>query len=201
MVEFVLPEIPLLALAVVAYIYIAVGVALGFFGRVVWGRLMTLLGILLGASVGYTIGAPILPGYGGLAIALLGAAVGGMIFTWLVEVAVAGMAGVLGMYVTYRSLLEVIGPDQAVIVGILVMLVIFSVTFYYMGRVMSYVTAVVGSVLAGVGLFLLTNDLQSSFLAAAGIAIFGTVVQELVIKKHEEKIRKAMKKRALVRKS
>ncbi len=80
------------------------------------------------------------------------------------------------------------------------MLVIFSFTFYYMHKVMSYVTALVGGVLMGVGLFLLTTDLQISFLAAAGIAIFGTVVQELVIKKHEERIRAALKKRmALIR--
>lgn len=200
MVEVTTPEIPLLALAIASYIYIAVGVALGFFGRAIWGRLMTLLGILLGASVGYSVGAPILPGFGALAIALLGAAVGGMIFTWLMEVAIAGMAGVLGLYVIYRSFLDFLGPDQAVIAGILVMLVIFSFTFYYMHKVMSYVTALVGGVLVGVGLFLLTTDLQVSFLAAAGIAIFGTVVQELVIKKHEERIRKALRKRmALIR--
>lgn len=199
-VEITTLEIPLLALEIASYIYISVGVALGFFGRVIWGRLMTLLGILLGASLGYTIGALILQGFGALAIALLGAAAGGMIFTWLAEVAVAGMAGALGLYATYRSLLDLLGADQALIAGILVMLIIFSFTFYYMRRVMSYVTAIVGGVLTGAGLFLLTNDLQISFLAAAGIAIFGTVIQESVIRKYEEKIRAAMKKRmALIR--
>ncbi len=200
MVEITLPEIPLLAIALASYIYVAVGVSLGFFGRAIWGRLMTLLGVLLGASVGYGIGAPILPGFTALAIALLGAVVGGMVFTWLVEVAIAGMAGVLGLYVTYRSLLDVLGIDQAIIAGVLVMLIIFSFTFYYMHRVMSFVTALVGGVLTGVGLFILTSDLQISFLAAAGVAVFGTVVQEFVVKKHEERIRKAMRKRALVRK-
>ncbi len=200
MVEITLPEIPLLAIALASYIYVAVGVSLGFFGRAIWGRLMTLLGVLLGASVGYGIGAPILPGFTALAIALLGAVVGGMVFTWLVEVAIAGMAGVLGLYVTYRSLLDVLGIDQAIIAGVLVMLIIFSFAFYYMHRVMSFVTALVGGVLTGVGLFILTSDLQISFLAAAGVAVFGTVVQEFVVKKHEERIRKAMRKRALVRK-
>ncbi len=106
----------------------------------------------------------------------------------------------MGLYVTYRSLLDVLGIDQAIIAGVLVMLIIFSFTFYYMHRVMSFVTALVGGVLTGVGLFILTSDLQISFLAAAGVAVFGTVVQEFVVKKHEERIRKAMRKRALVRK-
>jgi hypothetical protein len=194
LVEIITPIIPSFALTITSYIYLAVGLVLGFLGRAIWGRLMTLLGIVLGATIGYNIGVLIIPGLPALALALVGAIVGSMIFSWLVEVALAGMAGALALYLTYRSLLEYTGPGDAVIIGILIMLAIFSLTFYYLERLMSYVTALIGAVLAGVGLFLLTSDLQLSGLAATGIAILGSLVQELVVKKHEERIRKAMRR-------
>ncbi len=196
MVEIMPFLIPSFALAIISYIYVAIGVSLGFVGRAIWGRLMTLLGMILGAAVGYNLGALLMPGLVALALALVGAIIGSMLFTWIVEVALAGMAGALGLYVSYRSLLEQMSRNDALIAGILVMLVIFSLTFYYMERLLSYVTALVGSVLAGVGIFLLTNDLQLSFLSAAGIAIAGSIVQELVVKKYEEKLRKVMKRPA-----
>ncbi len=200
MVEIVTPTILPFALAVTSYLYVAIGVSLGFFGRVIWGRLMTLVGIILGAAVGYSLGAFILPGIASLALAVVGAAIGGMSFTWIAEVALAAMAGGLGLYVTYRSLLDYLSPNNALVVGILALLVIFSLTFYYMHKLLSYVTSLVGGVLTGVGLFLLTNDLQVALLAAAGVAVLGAAAQELVIKRHEERIRKALRKRAIVRK-
>ncbi|MFQ5838802.1 MAG: hypothetical protein ACE5HJ_08500 [Thermoplasmata archaeon] len=194
MVEIVTPTIPSFALIVTSYVYLGVGIALGFLGRAIWGRLMTLVGVIIGATIGYNIGALIIPGVAALALALVGAILGSMIFTWLVEVALAGMAGALALYVSYRSLLDFASPDDAVVVGILVMLVVFSITFYYMERLMSYVTALVGAVLAGVGIFLLTGDIQLSFLSAVGIAVVGSLVQELVVKRHEERIRRAMRR-------
>jgi drug/metabolite transporter (DMT)-like permease len=194
LVEVITPIIPSFALTVTSYVYLAVGLTLGFLGRAIWGRLMTLVGIILGAAIGYNVGALIIPGLPALALALVGAILGSMVFSWLVEVALAGMAGALALYVTYRSFLEYVSPDDALIVGILSMLVVFSLTFYYMERLMSYVTALIGAVLAGVGLFLLTSDLQLSGLVAAAVAILGSALQELVIKRHEEKIRRAMRR-------
>lgn len=193
MVE-ITPVIPAFALTITSYVYLAIGVALGFFGRVIWGRLMTLVGVVLGGAIGYNIGALIIPGPPALGLALVGAIVGSMIFTWLVEVALAGMAGALGLYVVYRTLLDYMTPDDALIVGILVMLGAFSLTFYYMEKLMSYVTALVGAVLAGVGAFLLTNDIQLSGLMAGIIALAGASLQEAVVKKHEERIRRAVRR-------
>lgn len=194
MVEIFTPTIPSFAIAITAYIYVAVGVALAFFGRAIWGRFMTLLGIVLGAAVGYNLGSLLLPGLVSLALAVVGAAIGGMIFTWLVEVSLAAMAGALGLYVTYRSLLEYMVPGDALVAGILVMLVIFSLTFYYMEGLMSYVTALLGGVLGGIGLFLLTADLPLSFGAAVATIVLGVVVQELVVKRYEERFKKALKR-------
>lgn len=195
MVEILPLDIPLFALILTAYVYLGVGLALAFFGRIIWGRLMTLLGIVLGAAVGYSLSAPLFQDYVALAMAVLGATIGAMIFTWLVEVAVAGMAGILGLYVTYRTFLEILGPDQALIAGIVVLLVIFSVTFYFLDRVLGYAAALIGGVLTGVGLFLLTNDLQLSFAVAVGVAVVGAVVQELVLRPYEERIRKVLGQR------
>ncbi|MEE9237331.1 MAG: hypothetical protein V3U52_06045 [Thermoplasmata archaeon] len=198
MVEIVPPSIPPFALAVTSYVYVAVGLALGFAGRAIWGRLMTLLGIILGAAVGYSLGVLILPGLASLGLAIVGAAVGGMIFTWIVEVALAGMAGALGLYVTYRGLLEYISPSDALVVGILVLLIIFSLSFYYMQSLMSYVSALLGGILTGVGFFLLTNDLQLSIISSLGIVILGSLVQELLVKRYEKRIQKISRKPAVV---
>ncbi|MCJ2520123.1 MAG: hypothetical protein LN412_04145 [Candidatus Thermoplasmatota archaeon] len=198
MVEIVTPSIPPFALAATSYVYVAVGLALGFAGRAIWGRLMTLLGIILGAAVGYSLGVLILPGLASLGLAIVGAAIGGMIFTWIVEVALAGMAGALGLYVTYRGLLEYISPSDALVVGILVLLIIFSLSFYYMQSLMSYVSALLGGILAGVGFFLLTNDLQLSIISSLGIVILGSLVQEFLVKRYEERIQKTSRKPAVV---
>ncbi len=190
------PPIPPLALAVASWIYAAAGVSLAFLGRIIWGRLMTFVGIILGGTVGWNVGALIIPGlFVPLALGLVGALIGAMLFTWIVEVALAAMAGALGLYVAYRSLLDYVSSDTAVIAGILVLLVIFSVTFYYMHGLLSYVTGLVGGVLTGVGLFLLTADLQLSVLAAIGAAVLGTLLQELVLKRHEARLRAAVRRR------
>lgn len=196
MVDVLPPPIPPFALAVASWIYVAVGASLAFLGRLIWGRLMTLVGIVLGGTVGWNLGALLLPGFlGPMALGLVGALLGAMLFTWIVEVALAAMAGALGLYVAYRSLLDYVAPDAAVIAGILVLLVVFSVTFYYMQGLLSYVTGLVGGVLTGVGLFLLTGALQTSILVAAAAAIAGTLLQELVLKRHEERLRTAVRQR------
>ncbi|MFQ5986410.1 MAG: hypothetical protein ACE5KQ_03545 [Thermoplasmata archaeon] len=198
----VIDPLPFLAFSFTSSVYLAVGVVLAYLGRAIWGRLMTLMGLILGGSVGYQIGALILPGFGGIALAIVGALLGAMAFTWLVEVALAGMAGFLALYVSYRSLVDLgtLGPGEALIVGILSMLVMFSFAFYYMDRIMSYVTALVGAVLAGLGLFLLTNDLPLSLSAAVGMGISGAVLQELLVKPYVARLRRTSRPAAQPRK-
>ncbi len=149
----VIEPFPFLALALsfTASVYLAVGVILAYLGRAIWGRLMTLIGLILGGSVGYQFGAVLIPGFGGIALAVVGALLGAMLFTFLVEVTLAGMAGFLGLYVSYRSLVDLglLDPSLALIAGLIVMLVVFSIAFYFMDRIMSYVTALVGAVLGG----------------------------------------------------
>ncbi|MFQ5907918.1 MAG: hypothetical protein ACE5JE_03690 [Thermoplasmata archaeon] len=191
-----------IALSFTASVYLAVGVVLAYLGRAIWGRLMTLLGLVLGGSVGYQAGASILPGFGSIALAIVGALLGAMAFTWLVEVALAGMAGLLALYVSYRSFVDLrfLEPSVALVAGLLIMLVVFSIAFYYMDRIMSYVTALVGAVLAGVGLFLLTNDLTLGVSAAVGMGISGAVVQELLVKPYTARVKKAARPAAQPRK-
>ena len=191
-----------LALSFTASVYLAVGIILAYLGRAIWGRLMTLIGLILGGSVGYQFGALILPGFGGIALAVVGALLGAMLFTFLVEVALAGMAAFLGLYVSYRSLVDlgVLDPSLALIAGLIVMLVVFSVAFYFMDRIMSYVTALVGAVMAGVGLFILTNDLPLSVSAAVGMGISGAVVQEVLVKPYVARLKKTPRAAAQPRK-
>ena len=198
----VIDPLPFLALSFTASVYLAVGVLLAYLGRAIWGRLMTVVGLILGGSVGYQIGALMIPGFGGIALAVVGALLGAMAFTWLVEVALAGMAGFLGLYVSYRSFVDlaVLEPSLALIAGLVIMLVVFSFAFYYMDRVMSYVTALVGAVLAGVGLFIMTNELTLSVSAAVGMGVSGAVVQELLVKRYVARFKKAPRAAAQPRK-
>jgi hypothetical protein len=200
----VIEPLPFLAVALsfTSSVYLAVGVVLAYLGRAIWGRLMTVVGLILGGSVGYQSGILILPGFGGIALAVVGALLGAMAFTWLVEVALAGMAGFLGLYVSYRSFVDlgVLEPSLALIAGLVTMLVVFSFAFYYMDRIMSYVTALVGAVLAGVGLFLMTNDLVLSISAAVGMGVSGAAVQELLVKPYVARFKKASRAAAQPRK-
>jgi len=185
-----LPAIPYIspeATTIIAVILVAVGLAMAFWGHGIWASVMSMLGALLGSAVGFLFGAAF--GYiPGLVLAVVGAIIGSILFSKLVKVALAFGLGLLAGVLVY-SLLRgsaTFTPGQldAPLIGaILVMVVVFALSFYYIDDIIGIVTAAVGGLLLAGGLYLLTGATLLAGLAGLGAFVVGAIVQTTAIKR------------------
>ena len=180
-----LPAIPYIsseATTIIAVILVAVGLAMAFWGHGIWASVMSMIGALLGSAVGFLFGSAF--GYvGGLVLAVVGAIIGSILFSKLVKVALAFGLGLLAGVLVY-SLLRGSATftagqmDTPLIAAILVMIVVFALSFYYIDDIIGIVTAAIGGLLLAAGLYLL-GTIPTLLAAVAGLGAFvvGAIVQ------------------------
>ena len=175
---------PTLAL-VIAGILVLIGLLLAFWGRGILRFLMAIIGMLIGGIIGYVVGATVITGGGALlaiGLGLVGAFLGLILFWKLVKI---GFALVLGLLAAVLVLLAFGVPQQGagvgdtrVIAAILVFLVVFAVSYYFIEELIGIITALIGGILVGVGAFLFIGPDPVSgvaswiIAAAAGAVIF-----------------------------
>src|SRR5438093_10574744 len=141
---------------------------------------MSLIGALLGSVVGYLFGAALGGDLTGLILAIVGAVIGSILFTKLVKVALAFLVGLLAGAVVYgllggRAQFTAGQLDTPLIAAILVLIVVFGISYYYIDDIIGTITAAIGGLLLALGLYLLT--VVSTLTAAlAGLAVFALVV-------------------------
>ena len=177
------------AFVIIGVLLIAVGLALAFFGRKAWTPFMSLIGAVLGGSVGYFVGVYYAPGgfLVPMALALIGSVLGSVLFNYLVKIALALIAAGVPAALVYLSLAPNPVADQSaqdtrVIVAILVLLVGFAITYYFVEEVIGVVTALVGVFLVGAGVFL-ANGGGSLAIASGGLVfVAGAVLQTFAIR-------------------
>ena len=186
-----LPAIPYIspeATTIIAVILVAVGLAMAFWGHGIWASVMSMLGALLGSAVGFLFGSAFGPSYvPGLVLAVVGAIIGSILFSKLVKVALAFGLGLLAGVLVY-SLLRgsaTFTPgqlDPPLIGAILVMIVVFGLSFYYIDDIIGIVTATIGGLLLAAGLYLL-GTIPTLLAAVAGLGAFvvGAIVQTTAI--------------------
>lgn len=137
-------------LVIIGVLLILVGIGLGFFGRKLWNPFMSLVGAILGGSVGYVMGEYYVGGgVGPLLLGLIGSVLGSMLFNYLVKVALALIAAGIPAILTYYALggnavADQTAQDTPVIVAILVLLVVFVFTYYFVEELIGIVTSLVG---------------------------------------------------------
>lgn len=181
----------------IAAVLIITGLLLAFWGHGIWAAVMSMIGALLGSAVGYLFGVPLGGDIAGLVLAVVGAIIGSILFSKLVKVALAFLVGLLAGALVY-SLLH--GKayfdttnytlDPPLIAALLVVVVVFGISYYFIDDLIGIITAAIGALLIAAGLYIL--NLGTVLAAAAGLGAFvlGGIVQTRAINRkrrlHEE---------------
>jgi hypothetical protein len=179
------------AALIIGIILVVTGLALAFWGHGIWSSLMSLIGALIGSAVGYLFGAAFGGALAGLLLAAVGAIIGSILFTKLVKVALAFLVGILVAALVYTALggsaVFVAGQlDARLIVAILVLLVVFALAYYFIDDLIGVITAAIGGLLLGIGLFFLNAGLAVAALAGLGAFVLGAIVQTSKIRRRRE---------------
>jgi hypothetical protein len=175
---------------ILAAILIITGLALGFYGHGLWTTVMSMIGALLGSAVGFLFGAALGGVVAGLVLALVGAVIGSILFTKLVKVALAFLVGLLAAAVVYGLLggsarFTQGQLDSALIGALLVLIVVFGISYYFIDDIIGIVTAAIGGLLLALGLYLLNAGTLTAGLAGLGVFLLGALVQTATIKKKQ----------------
>ena len=180
------------ATLIIGAILILTGLALAFWGHGIWSSIMSLIGALLGAAVGYLFGAA-LGGSAlvGLALAAVGAIIGSILFSKLVKIGLAFLVGILAAALTYTALRGTgtftPGTLDAPLVGsLLVLLVVFALAYYFIDDLIGIITAAIGGLLLGAGLYILNVQTLTAALAGVGVFLLGAFVQTSKIRRQRQ---------------
>ena len=162
---------------ILAIIAVIIGIALALFGRAIWGMLLSAIGGMIGWMIGFAVGV-FLFGFDTLLSIILviicgfvGSLLMGMIFRYLVEVALALVAGLMAAGVFWYAY-----PGQ-LIIAIILFVVVFVLSYVFIEKVVVIVTAFIGSIIAGVGAFFLLGNLGYAVIAALGLLVAGIIIQ------------------------
>src|SRR5206468_2536741 len=105
--------------------------------------------VLFGAALGGVVA--------GLVLALVGAVIGSILFTKLVKVALAFLVGLLAAALVYgllRGSANFTGQMDPPLVGaILVLIVVFGISYYFIDDIIGIITAAIGGLLLALGLY------------------------------------------------
>src|SRR5438132_10421496 len=173
---------------ILAAILIVTGLALAFYGHGLWATVMSMIGALLGSAVGFLFGAALGGIVIGLILALVGAVIGSILFTKLVKVALAFLVGLLAAAVVYGLLggqarFTEGSLDAALVGALLVLIVVFAISYYFIDDIIGIITAAIGGLLLALGLYLLSAGVATAGLAGLGVFLLGALVQTATIKK------------------
>src|SRR3989441_4921675 len=172
-----------------AAILILTGLALAFWGHGLWATVMSLIGALLGSVVGYLFGAALGGDLTGLILAIVGAVIGSILFTKLVKVALAFLVGLLAGAAVYgllggRAQFTAGQLDTPLIAAILVLIVVFGISYYYIDDIVGIITAAIGGLLLALGLYLLqVVSTLTAALAGLGVFVLGAFLQTAALRR------------------
>src|SRR2546425_292885 len=173
-------------------ILIFTGLALAFWGHGLWATVMSLIGALLGSVVGYLFGAALGGDLTGLILAIVGAVIGSILFTKLVKVALAFLVGLLAGAAVYgllggRAQFTAGQLDTPLIAAILVLIVVFGISYYYVDDIIGIITAAIGGLLLALGLYLLqVVSTLTAALVGLGVFALGAFMQTAAIRRKRQ---------------
>ncbi len=187
---------------IIGGILVITGLLLAFWGHGIWAAVMSMIGALLGSAVGYLVGATVSGSdIVGLVLAIVGAVIGSILFSKLVKVALAFLVGVLAGALVYallngRATFNAGTLDAPLIAALLVVVVVFGISYYFIDDLIGVITAAIGGLLLAAGLYVLS--VATLLAAGAGIGLFllGAVVQTRAInrKRRLKEEQKAMER-------
>src|SRR6266480_2421695 len=176
---------------ILAAILIITGLALAFYGHGLWTTVMSMIGALLGSAVGFLFGAALSSKIAvGLVLALVGAVIRSILFTKLEKVALAYLVDLLAAAAMYGLLFGSARFTEcklvsALIGALLVLIVVFGISYYFIDDIIGIITAAIGGLLLALGLYLLSAGTLTAGLAGLGVFLLGALVQTATIKKKQ----------------
>src|SRR6266566_1082469 len=127
-----------------------------------------------------------------LILALVGAVIGSILFTKLVKVALAFVVGLLAGAAVYGLLhgSATFTPgqmDAPLIAALLVLVVVFGISYYFIDDLIGIITAAIGGLLLAGGLYFLQGPGSglTSALAGLGVFVLGAIVQTSAIRRRK----------------
>jgi hypothetical protein len=165
----------------IALLLVLVGLALAFAGRRVWKHMMSFVGAVIGGMFGFLFGAAVGGWIVGFVVGMLGSFIGSALFIFLARLGLSIVAAGLTIVVAEA----VLGSG---LISLVLGAVAFALTFVYVETAIGIVTAIVGGLLVGSGLFLMgVEDMLVVLLAVLALAVFGGAFQMTALKEEREK--------------
>jgi len=173
---------------IISIVLVVTGLVLAFFGHGIVSSLMSMIGALLGSAVGYLFGVAAGGLLVGLVLAVVGAIIGSILFSKLVKIGLAFLVGILAAVLVYTLLggaaTTIPGQiDTRLIVSLLVLLVVFALSYYYIDELIGIITAAIGGLLLAGGLYFLDVAGLTAALAGLGVFALGAAVQTSKIRR------------------
>lgn len=177
-------NLPQEAILIIGIILLLVGLGLAFFGRVVWGPLMSLIGAFIGGTIGYVIGYVLGGWIVAMILSLICAIVGSMLFGTLVKIGLAFLTGLLAGGLVFIAL-SGLQLDMRIIIAFIVLVIVFAIAYYFIEELIGIITALIGGILMGIAIWLLTGDAGLGLLLGGLSFLGGALVQTFAIRKYD----------------
>lgn len=156
---------------------IIAGLVLGLRGRSIWSGLMGLIGAIIGGSLGFIFGATLNSWIAALILSMVGAFIGSVVFGYIVKIALAFVAALLvagGFYVWAGPNMS---QDTRMIISVVILLAVYTIAYWFIQQIISFVTALIGGILLGIGVYLITSDATFALGLGALLFIAGFILQ------------------------
>jgi hypothetical protein len=143
-----------------------IGLVLAFAGRWVFESLMNILGAIVGGLIGFSFGYDRWGFMGGLLLGMTGAILGGLIFYYIAEFAIAVFCGFLAAAIVILFL-----GYGYILVAIIVAVVISVICWHFIREIIGVATALLGSIITGVALLGIHQQMGWTFTSGLWILI------------------------------
>jgi hypothetical protein len=169
------PEI----LLIIAALLIIIGIALAFRGRKLWAGLMSIIGAVIGGTLGYLFGMLINDWITALILSMVGAFIGSLLFGYIVKIALAFVTSLLVAGLAYIAIGQSMSQDMRIVVAAVLLLVIYAVAYWFIQEIIAFVTALLGGLLVGVGIILLGLGTTAAVSVGGLVFLAGFVIQSV----------------------
>jgi len=176
-------EVPV-AFLLIGIVLALCGLLLAFLGRRAMGQFLSLIGSIIGGSVGFIVGEAISPSspYLPIVLGVVGVILGSLLLSYAPNAALAFFTGFLAAVIAYVALGgtpqgDARGQEPPVMAALLVMVIVFALIYYFIEDLMVPITALIGGVLVGAGVFLATQSPINGGIALGAVFLLGMLVQ------------------------
>jgi len=164
---------------IVGGLLVIIGIILAFRGRKLWAGLMSMIGAIIGGSLGYLFGLMMNSWIAALVLSMVGAFIGSVLFGYIVKIALAFVTSLLVAGGAYIYMGPSMNQDTRMIISIVLLLVIYVIAYWFIQEIIALVTAILGAILIGIGIYLMGFGTTLA-LAIGGLAFLAGFILQTI---------------------